>query len=80
MRRLFVRWEGGGKKRSGIFLTMLGAVAGVWVFAHVTSFTGQLHTWPPYYETTALTERGVTVILLITGLIKLTKKASQPPA
>jgi hypothetical protein len=63
----------------GIIMTVLGAAAGLWTFARVTNLVGQLQSWqPPFteYELMTLIVGSVAVVLLIVGLIKLTKKPS----
>lgn len=65
------------EKTKGIILTIIGGAIGVWVFTRLTSFAGQLKTWaPPFtgYEVSTLVGAGIALILIIVGVIKLTKK------
>ncbi len=60
----------------GIVLTVLGGLLGIWAFTRVTSVAGRFFTWsPPFsqYETMTLVGALVAAILLISGLIHLTK-------
>ncbi|MEM3170541.1 MAG: hypothetical protein QW838_07200 [Candidatus Nitrosotenuis sp.] len=65
------------QKNLGIILTVLGGVIGIWVFTRFTSVIGQMATWsPPFsdYETFTLLGAAAAAILVIVGLINLTKK------
>jgi len=64
-------------KTLGIIQTVIGAAIGIWVFARFTSFVGQLCTWqPPFseYEITTLIGAAIAIILVIVGVINMTKK------
>jgi len=65
-------------KTMGIILTVIGGAIGLWVFTRVTSMAGKFHSWqPPFteYETTTLVGGGIALILIIIGLINLTKSS-----
>ncbi len=60
----------------GIVCTVFGGALGLWVITRLSSVTGRMHAWvPPFakYEATTLAVAGVAVVLLIIGLIRLTK-------
>lgn len=64
-------------KTMGIILTVIGGSIGIWVFTRFTSLAGKLHTWgPPFteYEVTTLASGTIALVLIIVGLINLTKK------
>ena len=64
-------------KTLSIILTIIGGAIGLWVFTRFTSFAGQMHTWsPPFsaYEVTTLIGAAIALILIIIGVINLTKK------
>lgn len=64
-------------KNLGIILCVLGGAVGAWVFTRLTSVVGKLHSWePPFteYETTTIIGACIAVLLIIIGLISLTKK------
>lgn len=66
-------------KTLGIILTVLGGAIGVWVFIRFTNFLGQMHTWsPPFdnYEKSTLAGAVIAAVLLIVGLVKLTKRST----
>ena len=65
------------QKNMGIVLTVLGGAVGIWVFTRFTSVMGQMHSWsPPFseYENVTLLSAGAAIVLIILGLINLTKK------
>lgn len=64
-------------KTLGIIFTILGGTAGLWAFIRSTSFAGQIHSWqPPFtsYEVTTIIGAGIAVVLLIVGIINLTRR------
>lgn len=65
-------------KTIGIIMTVIGGAIGLWVFTRFTSMAGKFHTWqPPFteYEITTLIGGGIALILIIIGLINLTKSS-----
>ena len=64
----------------GVILCVLGVAAGIWVIVRFTSLVGKLHTWsPPFdeYEIITFVGLGISVVLLILGIIMLILKAQQ---
>jgi hypothetical protein len=64
-------------KPLGIIFTVIGGVVLIWVITRFTSFAGQLHSWsPPFaeYEIITLVGAGISVFLIIFGLICISKK------
>ena len=70
-------------KTVGIILIIAGGAIGIWVFTRFTSLAGQLYTWePPFsqYEVTTFCGAVVALILIIFGVICLTKGSRKKPA
>lgn len=68
------------KRIGGIILTVLGVAGAFWVYARMTSFMGQTHTWaPPFdnFEIATLIVGVVALILIILGIIFITFKPKQ---
>jgi hypothetical protein len=64
-------------KTPGIILIVIGGAIGLWVFTRLTSLMGKLYSWsPPFsgYETTTMVAAGVALILIIVGIVKISKK------
>jgi hypothetical protein len=64
-------------KTMGIIFLVIGGAIGIWAFTRITSFAGQLHSWtPPFteYEMMTLGGGAIALVLIILGLINLTKK------
>ena len=67
-------------KATGVVCTVLGGAAALWVVARLSSITGWQQTWaPPFapYEWVTLGGAGVAVMLLIVGLLQLTRPQRQ---
>ncbi len=66
-------------KTIGIIALVIGGAIGIWVFTRITNFAGQMHSWqPPFtdteYEMITLGGAAIALVLIIVGLINLTKK------
>lgn len=64
-------------KTQGIISTVVGGAIALWVYTRFTSLMGQMHTWQPPledYEIYTFIGAAAAVILIIVGLIRITKK------
>ncbi len=63
-------------KTTGIICTVLGGAFGLWAVARLSSIIGLQQNWAPpltEYEVVTLIGAGVAALLLIVGLIRLTR-------
>lgn len=69
-------------KTTGIVCTVLGGTAGLWVLARLSNHLGRQQNWAPpltEYEWITLAGAGVAALLLIVGLLRLTRPEDELP-
>ncbi len=67
----------GYSKNFGIIFCVLGGTAMIWVIARLTNLAGKYQSWePPFseYETITIVGGIIAILLIIIGLISLTRK------